>query len=513
MASSTCPLCKSPTGADANPNPLPSRLCEQCRALLSTILPQAVAGSVVIVDAQKPSSQHLVAQSQIAIAVTEEPPVANHSAMQFEAQAQVAEPTLEPTPQPQAQVNLEPPPQPQAQGNIDSISFDSPPTFSTAPVYFHSAEKLEPTPAQVEEASQRFFIPAEEKFEAPYLQAAEKVEDKYVQAAEKIEEPYAQTEVDNHYIQAEEKSPYSFREPEFIEPPQPAATYVEQLEQAPEMPPQGGNFFAPPVANPFVAQENFQTQEAAPLYPQEAAPQHFYPPEAAPLYPQESVYHASQPAYQASQPVIGNVPPVWDETVDNYPVLMVQEEKRSLLKPLLAMAAMALIAVAAAGYWFVYKPYFSGSASNATQRAGANVEDNSPAAQPTKPEKSAATNTPTPAETPANAATTPATPADKPPEEAKTNLEGQTGQGKYSLQAASFPNEPAAKEFSEKLIRSGIPAYIASAEIAGKGRWFRVRVGRFMNPADAEKYATQAKQRIKATGLNLQLVICEYSNQ
>ncbi len=528
IASSICPLCKSPAGAVANSNPLPTRLCDQCRAMLATILPQAVAGSVVIVDAQKPSTPAQGSQQQTAIAETPPQAYVNESAMEFDPPVSVAEIT--------ADQML----QPNAQGNADISSFASSANSSPEPVFFHTEEKSEPTPAQVVEASETFFIQAEEKLEADPVQAEEKFVDDYVQADEKVEANYLQTEekftddsiqadekVEDQYVPEAEKSPYSFRELGFVNPPQSNAPTVEQYEREPERQSQDGNFFVVPAVNQFVVPENLHTQEAVPLYPQEAepfqtqevaslspqevAPQHFDPQEVAPLYPQEG-------AYQTGQPMTGDLPQAWDDSMDNYPVLMVQEEKRSLLKPLMALAAVALIAFVAAGYWFVYKPYFSGTTPNATQRAGANVEDNSQPTQPMKPEKTPENSSPAPQqETPTNAATPPttqATPADKSeiPKDATTNLEGQNGQGKYSLQAASFPSQQAASEFSEKLIRSGVPAYIASANIAGKGQWFRVRVGRFVNPTEAEKYAAQAKQRAKATGLNLQLVICDYSN-
>jgi cell division septation protein DedD len=482
MASSICPLCKSPSGANATSNPTPTRLCDQCRSMLTTILPQAVAGSVVIVDAQKPSTQQLAAPT--AIDETNRQPYGNEAAFAFEAKVQAAETIAAPM--------LRPDPQ----GDADINSFDS----STEPVLFHTEERFEPQSSQVE-ASESFFIQAEEKAEDQSVQA----EADYLRVKERLEDPYIQgiqaeeiTEAD--HVRAEEKSQPSFRELEFINPPPTNSPIVEQRQRESEAQPPRGDFFVAPEASQLVVQENWHTQEAAPLYTQEAAPQHFYPQEAE---------------YQTDQPVLEEVAPVWDNTMDNYPVLMVQEERRLRFKPLMALAAISLIALVAAGYWFVYKPFFGGTTPNATQRAGANVEDDT---RPAKPDQSAENASPAPQpESPVAASTPPATqppPEDKPatPSESNPHIEGQNGQGRFSLQAASFPSEQAASEFSEKLIRSGVPAYIASADIAGKGRWFRVRVGRFANAADAEKFAAQAKQRAKATGLNLQLVICDYSN-
>jgi cell division septation protein DedD len=83
-------------------------------------------------------------------------------------------------------------------------------------------------------------------------------------------------------------------------------------------------------------------------------------------------------------------------------------------------------------------------------------------------------------------------------------------QSRFSLQAASFPSEAGAKEFSEKLVRAGVPAYILSVQIPKRGKWFRVRVGRFATADDAAKYAAQARQRARASGIGLDLIVCGY---
>jgi cell division septation protein DedD len=82
--------------------------------------------------------------------------------------------------------------------------------------------------------------------------------------------------------------------------------------------------------------------------------------------------------------------------------------------------------------------------------------------------------------------------------------------GAVTLQAASFPNEPAAREFAERLLKHGIPAYVLRAEIARRGQWFRVRVGRFKDRSEATKFAEQSRQLGRAAGVNLDLVVCNY---
>ena len=97
-----------------------------------------------------------------------------------------------------------------------------------------------------------------------------------------------------------------------------------------------------------------------------------------------------------------------------------------------------------------------------------------------------------------------------PPSEATKPAIVDPAQAKYSLQAASFPKEDQAKEFSDKLVRAGVPAYIMSIDIPRRGRWFRVRVGQFPSADEAGKYAPQARQRARAAGITLDLIVCDF---
>ncbi|HEU4391741.1 MAG TPA: SPOR domain-containing protein [Blastocatellia bacterium] len=85
------------------------------------------------------------------------------------------------------------------------------------------------------------------------------------------------------------------------------------------------------------------------------------------------------------------------------------------------------------------------------------------------------------------------------------------GQKLYALQAASFPNDGGAKQYSERLVRAGVPAYVVSADIPHRGRWYRVRAGRFATADEARKYAADWQQRARAAGINIQLVTCDYT--
>lgn len=105
-------------------------------------------------------------------------------------------------------------------------------------------------------------------------------------------------------------------------------------------------------------------------------------------------------------------------------------------------------------------------------------------------------------------------PASGPGSEAKDSQrlqpEKENSEARYSLQAAAFPNEAGANEFCERLKRAGVPAYIVAADIAGRGRWFRIRVGRFESTQDADRFASESRRRARAAGLSLQLIVSSY---
>jgi cell division septation protein DedD len=85
-----------------------------------------------------------------------------------------------------------------------------------------------------------------------------------------------------------------------------------------------------------------------------------------------------------------------------------------------------------------------------------------------------------------------------------------TGQPMVSLQAASFPNQAAATAFSERLAKAGVPAYVVAADIPKRGRWYRVRAGKFATAEEARRYAAEWRQRARAAGIGIDLVTCNY---
>jgi cell division septation protein DedD len=204
------------------------------------------------------------------------------------------------------------------------------------------------------------------------------------------------------------------------------------------------------------------------------------------------------------------------ESLSEYPVL-IDGHKPTLWSrlrwPVVAMLLLAFLATA--GYFLGFQKLIGGS-SQARQSANLRPADSDrPATANAQSQTEAVSKpsetTPKPAEasTPSENAT--ATKAPEPaPAVAPPPVAPGDAQPTHSLQAASFPNEAGAREFAEKLIRAGVPSYVVAVDIPRRGKWFRIRVGQFPNAAEATKYAAQARQRAKAAGFNLDLIVCNY---
>lgn len=106
--------------------------------------------------------------------------------------------------------------------------------------------------------------------------------------------------------------------------------------------------------------------------------------------------------------------------------------------------------------------------------------------------------------------TTPATAVTAQTTQAQGGSAQASGAKMTSLQAASFPSESSAKQFQDKLVKAGLPAYVVAADIPHRGRWFRVRAGRFASQEEAHKAAESFRKQAAAAGINLQLVPCDY---
>jgi len=58
----------------------------------------------------------------------------------------------------------------------------------------------------------------------------------------------------------------------------------------------------------------------------------------------------------------------------------------------------------------------------------------------------------------------------------------------FTLQVKATQSQSEAEKFAAKLRLQGYHSSVAEADVPGKGHWYRVRVGRFENRAQAERY-------------------------
>ncbi len=254
-------------------------------------------------------------------------------------------------------------------------------------------------------------------------------------------------------------------------------------------------------------------QEVTQVYGAQPAAGHF-PPTTAPLAGQEIEANSAEPTIGEPSPVRAfaqdyneaavdpweNPLPTWEYSRSEYPVLLGPKKNANKKKLFWIIVASLLIASFAIGYFILSR---SDAAQDDNQPRAA--ESNGNPAAPTAEDNSTATAAGQQNELPEPNVDTASAITPKP---AASTEFGSVGS--LTLQSAAFPDEAGAGEFTAKLIRAGIPAYVVPADLPGKGRWFRVRVGRFSNADDAKKYAVQSRLRAKAAGMNVDFMVVEY---
>lgn len=207
-------------------------------------------------------------------------------------------------------------------------------------------------------------------------------------------------------------------------------------------------------------------------------------PTAAPVYGQESGALASASADPWADPL-----PAWETSRNEWPVLMEPPKPSGFSKLKIPIAILLLAGSLAALFFVVILPLMR---SNATE----------PPQSTAKPTPTEATRPSAPADPPAQ---TTAPPAVSQPAASPTTED--LNEGTITLQVMSSPNEAEAKGFAEKLARAGIAAYVVAADIKDKGRWYRVRAGRFSTREEAQRYAEQSRARARAAGVKLETLI------
>jgi cell division protein FtsN len=78
-------------------------------------------------------------------------------------------------------------------------------------------------------------------------------------------------------------------------------------------------------------------------------------------------------------------------------------------------------------------------------------------------------------------------PADKPPDGTKPG-------GRFTVQVASYREKRDAQALAGRLAGKGYQAFVAEAVLPGKGRWYRVRVGRFGTRSEAASFGESLKR-------------------
>jgi hypothetical protein len=72
---------------------------------------------------------------------------------------------------------------------------------------------------------------------------------------------------------------------------------------------------------------------------------------------------------------------------------------------------------------------------------------------------------------------------------------GPVSGGKFTVQVASYRDKGDARELADRLTRKGYQAFVAEAEVPGKGTWYRVRVGRFGTRKEAASFGESLKRK------------------
>lgn len=81
-----------------------------------------------------------------------------------------------------------------------------------------------------------------------------------------------------------------------------------------------------------------------------------------------------------------------------------------------------------------------------------------------------------------------------PPEPAKQ-------QGKYTIQVGSYPTAEEAATAVDQWKGKGYDTLMTIGEIPNKGTWYRVRIGRFKDRDEANRFLQKLRQKEKADGL------------
>ncbi|HKQ07340.1 MAG TPA: SPOR domain-containing protein [Blastocatellia bacterium] len=171
--------------------------------------------------------------------------------------------------------------------------------------------------------------------------------------------------------------------------------------------------------------------------------------------------------------------------------MLARDERPSLISRLKwPLVALLVLAVAAAAYFLFIKP--RGNAP----RAG--VQE--PLTVPVAPLPAPPAQTP-PAQTPP--ATSSASAGAQPETSPAPAGQAIDSQLKHTLQVMASKDEGEATSMVARLKSAGLPAYVVRADLGSRGVWYRVRIGGFATQEEAQRFATEARSRAAAAGVQI----------
>jgi cell division protein FtsN len=470
MAKESCPLCKR-QGA-ANRDTASTRLCEECRALIYTIMPGASSNSFAAAGQARSSGQ-----LQLATIAQLDAPVSFDEAPR-DILVALQEPQFE-------LASFDP------VADYDEVQADH--IAGVEAEYFDDFEASE-NAARL--SAQAMADPADEAIAR--------------QAQSYETEPY---EVEPYEVEPYEVEPYEAEPQVFLmaEPPERAHETAAPVETRP---PEGPRKL-----------ERSQPEEPARLITltREVAPGAQEDSDLAALksltaYKEaETTNRAGATSDQEAIDPWDDPLPAWEYSRNEYPLYVGISERNSShrLKSLLIPAVLIVLLIA--GYFALQSrsnaPQDQQAASPEQNRAESALPGAPPqatdAAKPASDGAQQSAAAPSGATAGAGDETKNVEKNDEAPS-APANASAGT-QWRHALQALASPSEDEANLFAQRLVSAGIPAYVVPADINHRGKWFRVRVGGFNTAQEAQKFISEARVRAKAAGINLKdLNVVEY---
>ncbi|MFP5262466.1 MAG: SPOR domain-containing protein [Blastocatellia bacterium] len=445
MTNKICALCKRPVATNGHSDP--ARLCEECRSLIEMILPNA--DSSALIEVEQP---YEFALPQFAAAGLAHPAIAAHAPLEEDMEA------VEITSQP---------------GRYEMASFDPVADFDEL-----QADRLTITETEYldefEASSESAGMPAR----ALPGTAGEAVGQAGEPAAQEPEVYIMSEQAGDFYGGAGAFGPAPSERLERLD-----ASHDDWHAQSIDSP-QAAETDVPADFKSEISKgsEAAKDKDAAVAADTEAAP------------------------YQAAVDPWDDPLPAWEQSRNEYPLYvgMSEHKPRLRLKRLLVPAALLACLVAA---YFVFQSG-GGAPKNEQTVAGpaaGGSESTPPPAAPQAHDQTRAAGGDARQATPAS--NDPATDAGGEKKDASaagvSASAGAEARWRYSLQAMASQSEDEAGAFAERVRVAGIPAYVISADIANRGRWFRVRVGGFSTAQEAQRFAADARARAKAAGVAL----------